>query len=246
MPRRRRVALIVGGVVAVLVLVGAIAVYVLVLRDDAPPPVSTESAIAACQKVRPEVESLDDVDGDWVVSANPEPAPVEDGSFVGYRVQEELSGIGSNTAAGRTRLITGELVIEGTRVTDVSVTADLTDLQSDDARRDEVVRTTALETDEFPEASFMLTDPIELGTVPDDGVTIEATAVGELTLHGVTRPVELELEAQRLGAVIAVIGTTEILMPDHEITPPKLGPVLSIEDRGEIEVQLCLAQKLAA
>jgi polyisoprenoid-binding protein YceI len=239
MPRRRHLALMVG--LAGLVLVGlAVVAYLVVFRDDAPAPVSTESAILACQETAGEVTPMGDLTAtDWRVEANPEPAALEDGSFVGYRVQEELSGIGASTAAGRTRLVDGELRFLDTAIVDVRVTADLTGLVSDDARRDEVVRSSALETDEFPSATFTLTEPVELGEIPDDGVTIEEAAQGELSLHGVTRPVQMEVEAQVLGERIAVTGSTEIALADYEITPPKVGPVLSIEDHGVIEVQLC-------
>ncbi len=48
------------------------------------------------------------------------------GSFVGYRVQEELAGIGGQTAVGRTPDVTGSLTIEGTTLSAAQVTADLT------------------------------------------------------------------------------------------------------------------------
>jgi polyisoprenoid-binding protein YceI len=231
-------------IVGVLVLLGGIgaALYLSVFGDEAPPPVSTESAIAACQRVRPEVETVEDLDGRWEIVPNDERTAVEDGSFVGYRVEEELSGIGANTAAGRTRLVRGDLVIEGNEVTEVSVAADLSGLESDDARRDDVVRSSALETDEFPEATFELREPIRIEEIPDDGVTIDATANGDLTLHGVTNPIELTLEAQRLGSVIAVIGSTDVVMTEYGITPPRVGPVLSIDDGGVVEVQLCFTK----
>ena len=43
---------------------------------------------------------------------------------------------------------------------------------------------------------FALTQPIELGRVPAEGETIAAMAMGDLTLHGVTRGVSIPLEGQ--------------------------------------------------
>ena len=72
-----------------------------------------------------------------------------------------------------------------------SVTANLAALESDDDRRDGQLRRQALETDAFPQAAFRLTSPIELDTEPEDGASVSATATGELTLHGVTKTVEI-------------------------------------------------------
>ena len=42
----------------------------------------------------------------------------------------------------------------------------MTTLQSDESRRDERLRTDGLQTDQFPTATFTLTKPIEVGSVP--------------------------------------------------------------------------------
>ena len=48
-----------------------------------------------------------------------------------------------------------------------------------------------LETDTYPTATFVLAEPIELDAAPAEGQAIAATAVGDLTLHGVTQRVEI-------------------------------------------------------
>ena len=111
------------------------------------------------------------------------------GNFVGYRVQEQLAGIGANTAVGRTPKVSGSLTIAGTKVTAVEITADLTALKSDDNNRDGRLRDQGIEFGQFPNATFKLTLPIDLGTVPADGKEIAVTASGQLTLHGVTKDV---------------------------------------------------------
>ena len=84
------------------------------------------------------------------------------GTFVGFRVEEELTGIGSATAVGRTPEVSGTLDIDGTTVTAVTIEADMTAITTNESRRDDKVQG-ALETDEFPTATFVLTEPIELG-----------------------------------------------------------------------------------
>ena len=134
--------------------------------------------------------------------------------------------------------MSGSLVLEGTSITSVEVTANLAALQSDDDRRDGQLRRQALETESFPTATFRLTSPIDLGAAPVDGETISATATGELTLHGVTKTVEIPIEARLSGDVVTVAATIDILFADYGIDQPTSFLVLSIEDHGIMELQL--------
>jgi len=159
-------------------------------------------------------------------------------SFVGYRVQEQLAGIGANTAVGRTPVVSGTLTLSGTTVTAVEVTADLFTLQSDDDRRDSSLRRQALETSQYSSATFKLTQPIELGSLPADGATLSETAKGELTLHGVTRPISIDLKATRKGGMITITGSMTIVFADFNIQKPTSFIVLSVDDHGVMELQL--------
>ena len=131
-------------------------------------------------------------------------------SFVGYRVQEQLATIGGNVAVGRTPNVSGTLTISGTKLTTATITADLTTLQSDDSRRDGQLRRQGIETGTYPTATFTLTSPVEVTSVPADGQTVEVTATGNLTLHGVTKEVQIPLTARLTGSVIEVTGVAQI------------------------------------
>lgn len=159
-------------------------------------------------------------------------------SFVGYRVDETLAGNEANTAVGRTPGVTGTLTLDGSTITSVGISADLTELASDDSRRDGRLREQAIETGRFPQATFTLTEPIDLGSVPADGATFDVTATGELTLHGVTRTISLPLHAVLTGDVVTVTGSVEIAFADYAIEKPTSFLVLSIEDHGIMELQL--------
>ena len=65
------------------------------------------------------------------------------GTFVGFRVQEELTGIGSTTAVGRTPEVSGTMTIDGTTVTAVSVEANMDAITTNDSRRDDNARARA-------------------------------------------------------------------------------------------------------
>lgn len=238
--------LLIGGVAALAVVaVAGAALYFFVLRDDAPDEVSLDSALEELDNATPTAGATapagspaasgdGDVSGTWLVDTSLE-------SFVGYRVQEELANIGATTAVGRTPGVEGSVVIDGQTVRSATFEADLTRLSSDDSRRDGQLRTQALETGTFPTATFTLTEPIELPAELNADTPVAVTAIGELTLHGVTRPVELPLEAQLSGDVIAVVGSLDIVVADYDIDPPQSMVVLSVDDEGVMEFQLFLA-----
>jgi polyisoprenoid-binding protein YceI len=159
-------------------------------------------------------------------------------SFVGYRVQEQLVGVGGHTAVGRTTKVTGSMTLTGAVVSNVQITADLTALVSDSPQRDNQLRGQALQTDTYPTATFKLTAPIDLGTLPADGATVSVNATGALTLHGVTKTVTIALQASRQGGIIAVTGTLPILFSDYSIKKPNSFSVLSVDDNGTMELHL--------
>ena len=163
---------------------------------------------------------------------------VADGSFVGYRVRETFASIGVTNAVGRTRAVSGTVTVEGDRLTDADLTADLSRLRSDEGARDEALRTRGIETDRFPRAEFALTEPV--AAAPSTGRRVSATANGRLTLHGVTRPIRIELDAQRSGERLELVGRAPIRFADFEIEPPSVAGFVTVRDEGRLEFRLLL------
>jgi polyisoprenoid-binding protein YceI len=171
------------------------------------------------------------IDGTWKIAS---------GSLVQYRVQEVLNGQ-DNTATGSTTAVTGELAIAGTTVSSASFSADMTKVASSEDRRDDQFQNRIMETDRFPTATFELTSPIELSSIPDNLVEVTVPATGKLTLHGTTNTVTFDLQARRNGAQLEVIGTIPITFSDYKINNPSGGPA-SVGDDGNLEVQLVLTK----
>lgn len=159
-----------------------------------------------------------------------------DASQVGYRVQEVLFGV-DTTAVGRTNEVTGTMTISGTQVTAVDFTIDVASITSDESKRDEQFRGRVMSADEFPTASFSLTEPIELGTAPGDGAEVTVQATGELTLRGVTQPVTFDVTAKQQGDLIGVQGSIPVVFADYQIANPSLGGIQT-EDNGLVEFVL--------
>ena len=68
------------------------------------------------------------------------------------------------------------------------------------------------------------------------------TASGDLTLHGETHRIQVNLTGRLAGAVLIVIGSLEITFDDFGIEKPESFKVLSVTDHGTLEVQLLLTQ----
>ncbi len=178
------------------------------------------------------------LDGTWIVDTSIGSFSDFSDSFVGYRVNENLAQVGSATAVGRTPKVSGSLTFAGSTVTAATITADLTALQSDKSMRDGQLRQQALETDQYPTATFTLTAPLQLPTTPADGQPLTVTAQGNLTLHGVTKGVSIPLQAELSGNVVTVVGSLPITFADYSMSPPHSMMVLAVDDHGTMELQL--------
>ncbi len=164
------------------------------------------------------------VDGVWTVVAP---------SSAGYRVEESIAGQ-PKTAVGRTSTVDGSFTIANSQVTAAEVNVDLASMVSDEPRRDAQFRGRIMATDEFPVATFTLTDSFPLS----GDATVEAVNVqGTLSLRGTEKPAMFTVTAKLTGDSIDIVASTVITFADYAIPNPSIGPV-STEDNGTIEVAL--------
>lgn len=222
--RRWRWALAGVAGVAVLAVAGPF-VYINFIKSEAPAPLTAATTGAGQSSADPVTA------GTYSVAS---------GSQAGYRVKEVLFGQDTE-AVGRTSAVSGQITVAGTRVTAGDFSVDLTTVQSDENRRDNQFQTRIMDTATYPTATFKLAQPIELASLPADGATITAKAVGQLTLRGTTREVTVDVSAQRSGGSIRLSGQIPVTFADWNIPNPSFGPA-STEDHGLIEFLLVLAR----
>ena len=189
-----------------------------------------------------ETDNVDskDVSGTWSVDTTIGEFGIDEasGTFVGFRVKEVLGqGIGSATAVGRTPLVSGSAEIDGTTLVGAEIVADLTGLRTDRPMRDSRVQD-ALNTGAHPEATFVLSGPVDLG----EGRQVQVPAPGSLTINGVTNTVTVDLAAELVGRILAVVGTIDVVFADYDVEAPTAPVVVSVEDHGTVEVQLFLTR----
>ena len=219
------------------------------LRDDSPDEVDLDTAVGSVEEstaTTPDGSApaaADGVTGTWSVDAETGEFDFESatGTFAGIRIDEELASIGTTQAVGRTGDVAGTVVIDGTSVTAADIEVDLTTITTNDTRRNSKVQE-ALETDQFPTATFSLTEPIELGAGATAGEPVSVTATGDLTIHGVTNPVQIPIEAQLVNDTVVLVGSAEIAFSDFDVEVPSAPIVLSVSDNGTLELQLLLTR----
>lgn len=236
---RRRLLLLLP-FAALVAVVGGTWVYLNVIRDDPPPRLTLATAEGGdAGSVGEGTTSTTagsgsgsttptGVAGDWKVVSN--------GTTVGYRVSETLFGQRSE-AVGRTSKVTGSLTITGTTVTKAAYSVDMASVTSSESQRDGQFRGRIMSVSSFPTATFELTTPIQLGSIPAPGKKIEVEASGKLTLRGQTRTVTFPLEAVLEEGRIRVLGTIGIDFGDYGIPNPSGGPA-SVGDEGDLEFLL--------
>ena len=246
MTRTRTIALALVAVAAIAV--GGVIAYDQVLRGDsvaalALPTASPSSDAGTAPTLAPassepsagtstDPATAGAVAGEWTVGT---------GSVAGYRVREQLANLSAESdAIGRTDDVTGSISVEGdgdeAQLIAGNLTVDTTTIRSDEGRRDNRLRNEGLQTDQFPTATFTVTQPVEVPAAALAGTPTDVTLIGDLTLHGVTKSVEIPAQAQLADGRIQVAGSLTFPLSDFDISPPNVGGfILSIADEGALE-----------
>jgi len=161
-------------------------------------------------------------------------------SKASYHAHEQLVGRTlPSEAVGTTTGVSGSVVLtsDGAILADQSrIVVDLSKLSSDESRRDNFIKGNTLQTNRFPTAEFVPKQVHDLpAPLPSSGsATFQLD--GDMTVHGVTKPVTWQVDAQFDPSAVSGSATTTINISDFGMTPPKAGPVLAIEDALTLEL----------
>jgi polyisoprenoid-binding protein YceI len=157
-----------------------------------------------------------------------------------FRAREQLAGRSlPNDAVGNTRDVSGTIVLGpngAIRSEQSKVLVDLRTLKSDQGRRDNFIKNNTLQTSQFPTAEFVPMETRELASpLPSTG---ERTfqLVGNLTVHGTTRPARWDVSAHFADQQVAGSAVTTVRLEDFGMSRPTVGPVLSIEETLRLEL----------
>jgi polyisoprenoid-binding protein YceI len=258
MSRSRIVAAAVVLIIAVGV--GGYVAYDQVLRGDTVAPLALPNASPATAGVASSADPTGSspTGSDPAASADPSTSAaggsltgtwtVTTGSQAGYRVREQLANLPAESdAVGRTDKVTGTMTVTGdgaaSTVTAGTLSVDTTSIASDKSQRDQRLRTEGLQTDSYPTASFTLTQPLTIPVAATSGTSSDVTLVGDLTLHGVTKSVQIPAKAQLANGTIQVAGSISFPLSDYQMVAPNIGGfIVSIADQGTLEFVVVLAR----
>lgn len=218
--RRRRWPWITGGAALVVILLTGAVVWAFAARPG-PAPLALPRGAAAAPS--------GPADGTWSV------AP---GSVAGFRVPEHALGI-SNDVVGRTRAVTGTIVVTGGRVTAAQFRVRLTAITVGGKREPQLAN--SLGTVRYPDGTFTLTRPAALSPAFASGAVVTTRVTGTLALNGVLRPVTFTIAGRRDGAALQVAGSIPVAFASWHITGPGgAGFLGSLADHGTAEFRLTL------
>jgi polyisoprenoid-binding protein YceI len=212
--RARRV-LVMGGVAAIALVAIGVGATLLLNSHRAPPPLALGSPTPAGPGAI--------LVGSWKVGT---------GSEAGYRVQEQfINQPGPTEAVARTTKVSGGLQVRasGTALTATSLhfSADLSALVSQDKyanyqiyQRDFFIRSIYLQTDSYPNGDFTASSIDIPATIVSGPVSLSVS--GKLKVHGVTKAVTTQLQAQLSGTNVEVAGSINVDMRDYGVEVPSI------------------------
>jgi len=233
--RRRRLLWWVGGIVVLVVIAAIAAPCVYIHFIEGPPPgklslPQTTSTTAVGSKSSSTGSTS--LGGTWNVGT---------GSVAGYRVNEDLVGQ-HTTAVGRTSTIWGSLAVSGTQVTSGKFTVAMATVKSDQSQRNAQFDGRIMDVSQHPTATFTLTSPIDLSSLPTSGATRQYSASGTLDLHGVSHSVTFPLQAEVQGSNVAVLADITVPFAEWNIANPSIGGFVTTANQGTLEVLLILTK----
>ena len=116
------------------------------------------------------------------------------------------------------------------------ITVDLRTLKSDEGRRARYLRTRSLESDVFPLAELLVQELPEIEwPLPQEG-KVSFRIVGDMAVHGVTKPVTWEATAQFSEDSVSGTAKTSFTFDYFDMDVPRVRLVLSVDETMRFEL----------
>ncbi len=154
-----------------------------------------------------------------------------------YEVGETFfQGNRFNLAVGRTQGIAGEVLVDFANPANSqigTIVIDVNQLTSDEGRRDNYIRNNALQSSQYPQATFKPTkiEGLPASAKPGDQLTLKVT--GDLTVKQTTKPVTFDVTLQANQDKLTGTASAEIVLSDFDAGPIQLA-MLQTEDKAKL------------
>jgi polyisoprenoid-binding protein YceI len=232
LPRSKREKLYaVGASVTVLAVAGFAFVYFVLFPTSSPKPFSLTTPAAVAP-----VSSGTGFAGRWTIAT---------GSVAGYRVREKLGFLPAESdAVGRTSAITGTATFaqagHAVTVRAASFRVDVSTLKSNEAMRDQHIRTLGLQSATYPTATFVLSTPLTLPANAFSGKVVDTSVTGVFEIHGTSRRESVPLQMRLSSSEIGAVGSLTFPWSEFNMTAPSVGGFVSVTNRATMEFDLRL------
>jgi polyisoprenoid-binding protein YceI len=232
LPRPKRGAILaLGGSVVVVAVAGFAFIYFVLFPTSSPKPFSLTSSATATA-----VPTGTRFAGRWTIAA---------GSVAGYRVREKLGFLPAESdAVGRTSAITGTATFaeagHAVTVRAASFTVDVSKLKSDQAMRDQHIRTIGIQSATYPTATFVLSTPLTLAAGALTGDVVHTSVTGVFNIHGTSRRETAPLEMRLSDSEIQAVGSLTFPWSEFNMTAPSVGGFVSVTNHATMEFDLRL------
>jgi polyisoprenoid-binding protein YceI len=155
-------------------------------------------------------------------------------SQASYQVQEQfLSQNLPNQAIGKTSSTNGGFIVRLNNtpaITALKVTVDLKTLTSDSSRRDDAIRSQWLQSNTYPNATFVVKTPQTIPSNYGGGQNITFKLAGNMTVHNTTHPETFTMQGKKVGNVITGTGKSLVYMKDFGFDAPSIAGFLTVKD----------------
>jgi polyisoprenoid-binding protein YceI len=134
---------------------------------------------------------------------------------------------------GTTRAVSGEIRVnpdkpEATRVGEIAV--DISQLETDQPRRDNAIRRQWLESATYPIARFRNAKLSDLPERVEDGKPFTFKMTGDMTIREMTRKQTWDVTATLDGDTLRGTAKTDIKMTQYGVDPPDIAGFVRVED----------------
>ena len=218
--------------IILIVILALVAVVPMLFALAMGPGVKTEGLTA--ESAQP---ASTDIDGEWHVTHQRADSNT---TSVGFTFFEILPSDRRETS-GSTQSVEGWATIEQGSVQAGEIVVDMTDVSTDNERRDINVRNKIFHTNEYPTATFSITEPVDVSEVPGDGTPGKVTLAGEMEIRGETRPLSHEFDILRDGDRVIVSGDVDINRNEYGVESPEF-VAAKIDDTGQLNIRLLLTK----
>ena len=155
-------------------------------------------------------------------------------------VNEKLAALPApSDAVLTTNAIQGNLILgpDTKPVEGSKIMVDLRTLKSDKAQRDNYIRGNTLMSDQFPLAEYVITG-VDGWTGPlTEGKSATFKLLGNMTIHGVTKPVTFDTTATMQGGAITGTASTSFKFQDFGMTAPNIA-IVKADDTIKLDLKI--------